>query len=145
LLVAQVSAEDRKALDESIAALTDLLDKPMADREQMARAASRVSELAASLAQKLSAMKFTPALARALLRSISGDGDDIAHAGVRAAEQAYWSLESLYLAYSREEKGANDQAIKTAISKLVDYLEKPEQYNPAQFAALMQGVHRYFR
>jgi hypothetical protein len=144
LLISQISSDDRKTLDESINAFNNLLDNPTSDREQIAATANRVAELADNLVQKLATTTFTPQLTRTLLRSISGDGEYISQAGVRAAEQAAMALEGLYVAYSRDEKGPNDQAIKAAIKKLFDYLEKPERYTPSQFAALMQDVHRYF-
>lgn len=145
LLVSQISPDDRKSLDESIARLNYLLDKPTADHEQIIATANQVAALADNLAHKLSATKFTPPLTRTLLRSISSDGESISKAGVRAAEQAAMSLDMLYVAYSREEKVPNDQAIKAAIVKLSDYLDKPERYNPSQFGGLMRNVHGYFR
>ena len=89
-----------------------------ANRQQVSSEATGVSELAGRLATRLNGMKFDPPQTLRLLKSISGD-EGIAGQGERAAEQATMALDSLFIAYSKNGKLANDTQIRAAINGIV--------------------------
>jgi len=110
------------------------------NRLQVASEASSTSELAGRLAARLNAMKFDQPQTLRLLKSIAGDGDGIAEQGERAAEQATMALDSLFIAYTKNGKLANDAQIRAAINGLFRQLDDPSTYNGFKFAAAMKSL-----
>jgi len=80
-----------------------------------------------------------------LLQRISSDADEISSEGERAAEQAAMAIDSLFIAYSRNEKPADAAGVRTAINGLFQQLENPSAYNPADFANQMRKVNSLLR
>jgi hypothetical protein len=111
------------------------------NRQQVSSEATSVSELAGRLATRLNAMKFDQAQTLRLLKSISGDGDGIAEQGERPAEQATMALDSLFIAYSKNGKLANDTQIRAAINGLFRQLDNPSDYDGFKFAAAMKSLN----
>jgi hypothetical protein len=110
------------------------------DRRQVAMEATSASDLAGRLAQRLNGMKFDPPQTLRLLKSIAADGDGIAEQGERAAEQATMALDSLFIAYTKNEKLGNDAQIRAGINGLFQQLEDPSLFNGFKFAAAMKNL-----
>ena len=108
--------------------------------DQVAARAKSAAELADKIAQRVQAQPYDQALTVRLLQSITGDADTISAQGERSAEQAAMALDSLSLAYSRNEKVANQQDLRAAIDNLFQQLQSPSAYNAPRFAAQMQKV-----
>jgi hypothetical protein len=107
----------------------------------VASEAASVSELAGRLATRLNAMKFDQAQTLRLMKSISGDADAIAEQGERPAEQATMALDSLFIAYSKNGKLANDTQIRAAINGLFRQVDNPSDYDGFKFAAAMKSLN----
>jgi hypothetical protein len=110
------------------------------DRRQVAMEATSASDLAGRLAQRLNGMKFDPPQTLRLLKSIAADGDGIAEQGERAAEQATMALDSLFIAYTKNEKLGNDTQIRAGINGLFQQLDDPSLFNGFKFAAAMKNL-----
>jgi len=74
------------------------------------------------------------------LRDIADDADKISTLGERSAEQATMALDSLALAYSKNEQPANQQELRAAITGLFQQLDNPSAYNAQRFAVQMRKV-----
>ncbi len=110
------------------------------NRQQVSSEAASTAELAGRLATRLNAMKFDQAQTLRLLKSISGD-EGIAEQGERPAEQATMALDSLFIAYSKNGKLANDAQIRAAINGLFRQLDNPSDYDGFKFAAAMKSLN----
>jgi hypothetical protein len=108
--------------------------------DQVAAQAKSAAELADRIAQRVQAQPYDQALTVRLLQSIAGDADAISAQGERSAEQAAMALDSLSLAYSKNEKVANQQELRAAIDNLFQQLQSPSAYNAPRFATQMQKV-----
>lgn len=110
------------------------------NRQQVSSEATSVSELAGRLATRLNAMKFDQPQTLRLLKSISADGQGISEQGERAAEQATMALDSLFIAYSKNGKLANDTQIRAGINGLFRQLDNPSDFDGFKFAAAMKSL-----
>jgi Cytochrome c554 and c-prime len=111
-----------------------------ANRPQVASEATATSELAGRLATRMNGMMFDPMQTMRLLKSISGD-EGIAEQGERSAEQATMALDSLFVAYTKNDKLANQEQIRAAINGLFRQLDDPSAYNGLRFAAAMKNLN----
>jgi hypothetical protein len=130
------TGELKAGVDQVYAGVTAL----NSNRLQVASEAASVSELAGRLATRLNAMKFDQAQTLRLMKSISGDADGISEQGERSAEQATMALDSLFIAYSKSGKLANDTQIRAAINGLFRQLDNPSDYDGFKFAAALKGL-----
>lgn len=145
-LANKVSPELRISLDREISTLSGLLDKLGAGgSEEISSSAMSVVGLVDSLESDTKGLKFDESITYELLLGISDDGEYIANAGVRSAEQAAMALESLFFNYNKNVQGSNNQQISDAISGLFDYLEQPENYQPSKFNIRMRNVNRLLK
>ena len=85
-------------------------------------------------------MPYDQAMTLRMLHSITDDAENIALADERAAEQAAMAVDSLYIAYSKNNKPANDAEIRAAINMLFLQLENPSAYNADQYAAALRRL-----
>jgi len=111
------------------------------DRSQLSAEANVASQLAGGIAMRLNAMKFNQSQTLRLLKSMSADSDGIAQQGERAAEEATMALDSLFIAYTKNGKLANDAQIRAAINELFTRLDNPSAYNGFEFAAAMKKLN----
>jgi hypothetical protein len=111
------------------------------DRKQIAAQASSAAEVADRLAQRLEAMRFDQAVTLRLMKGISSDAEAIAEQGERCAEQATMALDSLFIAYSKNDHLASEAQIKAAIHGLFQQLEDPSAYNGFKFATAMKSLN----
>jgi len=114
------------------------------DRKQIAVEASSAAQVADGLAQRLASMHFDQATTLRLLKGISSDADDIAEQGERSAEQATMALDSLFIAYSKNNATGNDAQIKAGIHGLFQQLDDPSAYNGFKFAQAMKSLNGLF-
>jgi hypothetical protein len=130
------TGELKAGVDQVYAGVTAL----NSNRQQVSSQALSASELAGRLATRLNAMKFDPPQTLRLLKSISGD-EGIAGQGERAAEQATMALDSLFIAYTKNGKLANDTQIRAAINGMFRQLDNPSDYDGFKFAAAMKSLN----
>ena len=89
----------------------------------------------------MNAAKFEQPMALRLLKTISGDANRISMQGERSAEQAAMALESLFVAYSTNNKVGNQEQLRAAINALFRQLDDPSTYRPEKFAGQMRAVN----
>jgi hypothetical protein len=140
-LAHQVDDVAASRLDDQVAEITKMLSQLNPDRDAVAAAAASAASLASQLAARIEAQPYDSATTMRLLQRISNDADKISNEGERAAEQAAMALDSLFIAYSRNERMANATDIRAAINGLFQQLENPSAYNPADFARQMRKVN----
>jgi hypothetical protein len=80
-----------------------------------------------------------------MLQQISDDAEAISLADERAAEQAAMAMDSLYIAYSKDAKPANADAVRAGINELFQQLENPSAYNADQFASSLRKIRALLR
>jgi hypothetical protein len=111
-----------------------------ADREQIAAAAKSAADAADQILQQVRRQQYDAALTTRVMQEIAGDGNSIAEQGERAAEQAAMALDSLSIAYQKNEKIANQPELSAAIDRLFQQFNNPSAYNAPVFAAEMQKL-----
>src|SRR3989442_6762782 len=107
LLAKQIDSANAQELDRQLLAVSDEMSKLNPDRSAVASAASAAAPLAQRIAERLATMQYDQVVAMRMLQRISDDAENIALADERAAEQAAMAMDSLYIAYSKDEKPAN--------------------------------------
>jgi hypothetical protein len=140
-LAHQVDNDAAARLDDQVAQIAKLLSQLNPDREGVAAAAASGASLSGQLAARIETQPYDAAMTLRLLQRISNDADEISNEGERAAEQAAMALDSLFIAWSRTAKLANDAEIRAAINGLFQQLENPSLYIPADFARQMRIVN----
>ena len=144
-LVSLAAPEAQETLEQELAAIGKLMQKvSTSDPKQITTAATRVAQLVDQLIPPVTKAQLNEQSVGTLLQKISGSGDAISRAGVRAAEQAVMSLDALYLDYSKKAKAADDGTVKEALRKLFEALENSAQYDPQEFARRLQAVQGLF-
>jgi len=109
-------------------------------KEQVAANAKLAADLADRIAQEVRTMPYDRNLTTRLLQEIANDSSAISAEGERPAEQATMALDSLSLAYVKNEQVANQTELRTAIDALFQQLGNPSAYNAPRFAEQMQKV-----
>jgi hypothetical protein len=112
-----------------------------ANRQQVSSEAAGVSELAGRLATRLNTMTFDQPQTLRLMKSIAGDAEGISAQGERAAEQATMALDSLFIAYSKNGKLANDTQIRAGLNGLFRQLDNPSDFDGFKFASAMKSLN----
>lgn len=136
----QVDLASAQELDRQMLAVSNEMSKLNPDRAVVANAASAAAPLAQQFADRLAAMPYDQAITLRTLQRIADDADTISLADERTAEQATMALDSLYIAYSKNSKPANEAEIRSAINALFQQLENPSAYNADQFAASLRRL-----
>jgi Cytochrome c554 and c-prime len=140
----QVDPACAQELARQMLAVSTEMNKLNPDRTAIANAALAAAPLAQKIADRLASMSYDQALTVRTLQRITDDADAISLADERAAEQATMALDSLYIAYSKNAKPANDSEIRAAINGLFQQLENPSAYNADQFAAALRRLRPLF-
>jgi hypothetical protein len=138
-LVKQISPDTGKQLDANLDQVSGLVGS-WGDREQIAAAAKTASTLADQVLQQVRRQQYDANLTIRVMQAIAADGNLIAEQGERSAEQAAMALDSLALAYEKNEKVGNQPELRAAIDRLFKQLSNPSAYNAPVFAAEMQKV-----
>ena len=145
LLARQIDSANGQELDKQVLAVSNEMSKLNPDRTVVATAASAAAPLAQQIAERLASMQYDQAIALRMMQRITDDAENIAIADERAAEQAAMALDSLYIAYGKDTKPANDAEIRVAINQLFQQLENPSAYNADQFAAALRRIRPMLR
>jgi hypothetical protein len=140
LFAQQIDASSAQELDKQLQTVSAEMSKLNPDRTVVANAALAAAPLAQHFAERLATMPYDQAMTLRVLHCITDEADTIALADERAAEQAAMATDSLYIAYSRNSKPANDAEIRAAINLLFQQLENPSAYNADQFAAILRRL-----
>jgi hypothetical protein len=140
-VVVQVDADSAARLDSELSHLAQLMSQLNPDRDAVAASANNSAKLVADLSAKAnSAVGGSTSMLR-LLQKISGDADNISGQGEHAAAQAAMAIQSLFVAYERNEKLARSSEIRAAITALFQELQNPSAYDPTRFANRLRQVN----
>jgi hypothetical protein len=138
ILVKEIAPDAGKDLDADLEQVSSLVGN-WREREEIASAANKAAMEADHDLQGVRNAHFDSALTARLMMAIAADGNSIAAQGERPAEQAAMALDSLALAYQRNEKTANPD-LRAAIDKLFEQFNNPSAYSAPMFAAEMQKL-----
>jgi hypothetical protein len=144
-VVHQVDGSTADKLDAEILRLRKLMSQLNPDRDAVAAGAANAANLAQELLVKINSAPYDLAVTLRLLQTISNDADEIAGQGEHAAAQAAMALQSLFVAYDRNNKLPNSSELRSTISGLFQQLENPSAYDPAKFARQMRQVNALLR
>ena len=139
-IVRQVDEPGSQELDKRLAHLANLMSDASSDRAAIATEAKNAAVIAHDLALKLNHMPYDSAMTLRLLHQITADADYISSQDEHAAAQATMAIQSLFVAYNRNEKVQNAQELRTAITGLFDQLQIPSNYDPTRFSRQMHEV-----
>ena len=138
-VVQQADPAAAQQLSSEVDKVSALVTALGSDRKQVSAESTSASEIADRLAQRLNGMTFDQPMTLRLMKSIAADGDSIANQGERAAEQATMALDSLFVAYTKNARLANEAQIRASLNALFKQLEDPSAYNGFQFAAALKS------
>lgn len=144
-LMAQTDNAGAEKLDVELAELAKLMSQLNPDREAVATAATNSARLVSDLASKVENSPNDAAATLRMMQKISGEADTVSAQGEHAAAQAAMAMQSLFVAYDRNEKLHNSAEVRLAISGLFQELQNPSAYDPAKFAARMRQVNALLR
>jgi hypothetical protein len=141
----QVDEPGTQELDKQLAHLANLMSDANSDRAAVVTEAKNAALTAHDLALKLNHMPYDSAMTLRLLHQITSDADYISNQDEHAAAQAAMAIQSLFVAYDRNEKMQNAQEVRAAISGLFDQLQVPSNYDPTRFSRQMHEVNALLR
>jgi hypothetical protein len=141
----QVDESGSQELDKQLARLATLMSDASSDRAAVVTEAKNAAVIARDLALKLNHIPYDPAMTLRLLHQITSDADYISNQDEHAAAQAAMAIQSLFVAYDRNEKMQNAQEVRAAISGLFDQLQVPSNYDPTRFSRQMHEVNALLR
>lgn len=119
--------------------IEQLSGKP-SSKDQLVARTKDAAALADRIAQEVQAQAYDRTLTVKLLQQICDDSEMISREGERSAEQATMALDSLSVAYAKNEQLADQAALRAAINDLFQQLDNPSAYNAPRFAMQLQKV-----
>jgi hypothetical protein len=135
--LAQVAADQGKALETQLAALTESYGK---DKAKAGTAAAAIAKLGDEVSKKVATAKLSKDIILASLKGQAGN-EQAAAAGLRSAEQVAMAVDSLFRSYNAAAKPAEGKAIDAAIGKMFDELpSKPADFNAQKFTTNLGNV-----
>ena len=140
-VVVQVDADSAARLDSELSHLAQLMSQLNPDRDAVAASANSSAKLVADLSVKANSAVGDSTSTLRLLQKISGDADNISGQGEHSAAQAAMAIQSLFVAYERNEKLPRSSEIRAAITALFQELQNPSAYDPARFASRLRQVN----
>ncbi|MFY9803444.1 MAG: multiheme c-type cytochrome [Candidatus Acidiferrales bacterium] len=144
-VIFQADGENAAKLDSDLGRLSQLMSQLNPDRDAVAASANDCARLVGELSAKTNSMPNDSASTLRLLQKILGDEDNISGQGEHAAAQAAMAIQSLFVAYQRNQNLQNSAEIRAAISALFQDLQDPSAYDPARFAGKMRQVNALLR
>jgi hypothetical protein len=144
-VIFQADGDGATKLDSELSRLAQLMSQLNPDRDAVAASANNCAHLVGDLSLKFSALPNDSASTFRLLQKILGDADNISGQGEHAAAQAAMAIQSLFVAYARNQKLQNAAEVRTAIAALFQDLQDPSAYDPARFAGKMRQVNVLLR
>jgi hypothetical protein len=145
VLLTQADGEQAGKLDAQLTQLAHLMSQLNPDRDAVATAATNSARLVGELSDKVGSTPNDSNSTLRLLQQISGDADNISAQGEHAAAQAAMAIQSLFVAYDRNERMQNSEQLRAAINGLFQELQNPSSYDPARFAARLHRVNALLR
>lgn len=139
-LLKEIDGDDGRQLDSSLQDVASAMNHLSPEREKVATSAQRGVEAAQRLVARISSQSYDAALTLRLLKAIVAQSGPLSDDGERTAEQATMALDSLFIAFARNQHPANEPAIRQAISGMFQQLENPSAYNPKRFAEQMRKL-----
>ncbi|HTV59648.1 MAG TPA: multiheme c-type cytochrome [Verrucomicrobiae bacterium] len=139
-IVREMDPADAKELDGQLVHLTALMSTLNPNRDEVASTAASSARLADAIAHKLNGSTYDSALTVRIFQQICSDADPISNDGEHSAAQAAMALQSLFVAYNRNEKMQNADEVRAAINGLFDQLQSPSNYDGPRFAYQMRRV-----
>jgi hypothetical protein len=112
----------------------------ISSKDELTASAREASGLTDRIVQQVQAQPYDRSLTTRLLQEIADDSDAISMEGERSAEQATMALDSLSLAYVKNEQVANQAELRAAIKDLYQQFDNPSAYNAPQFAMQMRKI-----
>jgi hypothetical protein len=140
-VVVQVDADSAARLDSELSHLAQLMSRLNPDRDAVAASANSSAKLVADLSVKANSAVGDSTSTLRLLQKISGDADNISGQGEHAAAQVAMAIQSLFVAYERNEKLPRSSEIRAAITALFQELQNPSAYDPTRFANRLRQVN----
>jgi len=134
VLLTEIDGDDGRQLDTDLQEVASAMNRLSPERDKVATPAQRSAEAAQRLVLKISAQPYDASLTLRLLKAIVAQSGPLSDDGERTAEQATMALDSLFIAFTRNQHPANEAAIRQVISGLFQQLENPSAYNPKRFA-----------
>ena len=144
-IVRDVDEADAQKLDAEVERVNKLMSELNPNREEVAASALNAAHLAGEIAEKMKTMQYNSALALHLIQQISSDSPSISSQGEHCAAQAAMALQSLYVAYDRNQKFQDSQQLRGAISGLFEQLTVPSSYDANRFSSQMKRVNALSR
>ena len=135
----EVDRAAAQRLDEPITQLAAEMNRLTPDRKLVASLCAASHRALEEAIPQLKGENYDDRLALRLLHAVAEEGDSLANAGERSAEQAAMALDTFYLAYSLRHPSA-DPEVQSAISGLFPLLEDPAAYDQSKFAQQMRKV-----
>ncbi len=145
-LVKEVAPDAQTLLDGALQEVEEAMARVgMSDPARVAAAANRVvTILDTDIMPKLPAARFNAQHTLKLLQNISGDGTAIARTGVFAAEQAFMSLQALYVNYRQRVKRDDYKAIDDMFRQAYDTLQDHTSYSAKAFEGHLRQLNEVF-
>jgi hypothetical protein len=144
-LAHEVAPDVAGRLDASVRRLDQLARNGRATPD-LGRACDATAAAADDLLARLRPAPLDAARADRLLRAFSSDGNRLAFAGFRTAQQVAWTLDSLATArpvlHGRQKGAPESDPLRVAVGRLFDGLGDPAAYDPARFAREVRAVGR---
>jgi hypothetical protein len=135
--LAQVSADQGKALETQLATLTESYGK---DKAKAGTAAAAINKLGDEISKKVAQAKLSKEIVLATLKAQVAN-EQAAAAGLRSAEQVAMAVDSLFRSYNATAKPAEGKAVDAAIGKMFDELpSKPGDFNAQKFTTNLGNV-----
>src|SRR5258708_4635693 len=144
-LVHELDAGSGQQLDTELGRLFVLVSSLQGDRAQISSIATSASGIADRLAHRIATAQFDQAATMRLMQSITANADSIASQDERAAEQAAMTLDSLFVAYTRNAKLNNQAQVKAAIEALFPQFNIPSSYDAPKLALQLRGINALLR
>lgn len=144
LFAKQIDPTSAQELDRHMLTVSAEMSRLNPERTAVANAALSAAPLAQQFADRLAKMSYDQAITLRMLQSISDNADAIAASDERAAEQAAMTIDSLYIAYSKDTKPGDATEARAAINVLFQQLENPSSYNADQFASALKRLRPLF-
>ena len=145
VMAKQVDPAAAEQLEKHLTTVSAEMSKLNPDRNTVISAASAAEPVAMQLAERLSGMKYDPAVTLRIMQHITEDADQLALDDESTAEQAAMAMASLYTAYSKDTKPSNSAEVFAAINELYKQVEMRSDYNADQFAASLKRINGMLR
>jgi len=130
-------------IEEQVSAFEMALTDAATDRQAAADAAMMVASLIDRVVPQLEEHTWTEEEAIQTLKRISENATEIAHAGIRSAEQATMAVDAIYISLEKSTGRANPP-LNSSINVLYDSVQSTSLYSAVEFASQLARLVEYF-